>query len=26
VIDAAKQSGAKKFALGVELKDGAFGI
>jgi biopolymer transport protein ExbD len=25
VIDAAKQSGAKKFALGVELKDGAFG-
>jgi biopolymer transport protein TolR len=26
VIDAAKQSGAKKFALGVELKDGAFGL
>lgn len=26
VIDAAKQSGAKKFALGVELKDGNFGI
>jgi biopolymer transport protein TolR len=26
VIDAAKQSGAKKFALGVELKNGAFGL
>lgn len=26
VIDAAKQSGAKKFALGVELKDGPFGF
>jgi len=26
VIDAAKQSGARRFALGVELKDGAFGM
>jgi biopolymer transport protein ExbD len=26
VIDAAKQSGAKKFALGVEPKEGPFGI
>jgi biopolymer transport protein ExbD len=26
VIDAAKQSGAKKFALGVELRDGAFDL
>jgi biopolymer transport protein ExbD len=26
VIDAAKQSGAKKFALGVELRDGPFDL